>query len=1191
MNKTLLSLFKGKLFLIFFVLISSVSFSQTTLFQFDFESNTGTAIPNIDNIIGSPAFGLSGVASPSYTNASPCQGTYMVTGSNWNTGDYYRFTANTTGFGAMTFSFCNRTSNIDIGTFLVKVSSDGGVNWDTVLGAFTPTTVNNTLTTVTFPITSDNAAEVLIEITKLDKANKVDRTFIIDNATLKGYPIPTITSFNPTTVCPGESINIAGTNFAGATGVSINNLAVASYTVNSSTSITAILLSGNTSGIVKVSNVYGKGASGSSLVVNAVPTITVSPTVASLCANTVQVLSATTAASVTAIIGTGTLTNTANADTATDYPAPYGAWYENVKQQYLILASELTSSGLGNGSVINSLTFDVTTLGTSGIHTAYTISMGNTPQSSITTWENGLTTVFGPTNYQPVNGANTHNFTTSFVWDGISNIVIQICHTNDDKNSGNKYTVNAQSKYSTTTFNSSLTYRVDNTDGCGSSTISYTEAQRPNMRFTTAAPTVAWSPITNLFTDALATTPYLGNNLATVYAKPTATIIYSAKVTSANACSNSVTSNLTVTGIPTAPIVILKKQPDCITSTGSVQLTGLPATGSWTIIPNPATAGLTGLTGSGIDNTIVGGLTANTSYTFTVSSGACPSGTSTSTMINPVVTTTYNGTSWSSVPDLTKIGIYTTSGNLSANVDLCSCTVSTGVNIKVLTGVVVKIQDKLSVNGSLTFEDGSSLVQINDAAVNTGIITYKRTTTTQIDNFDYTYWSSPVSAQKLIDVSPNTSLDKFYSFNLAANDWYQENPNNNMINGIGYIIRGPQTYVAPAPPNFYQAPFKGIPNNGAVTVTIPPTAAALEASALLGNPYPSALNADLFLISNMTTALEGTLYFWTHNTNIGAGLANLGSGAYAYTSDDYATYNLTGGAATGIGTPAAGINNSVPNGKIASGQAFFAGIKPAGGIVAYNNSMRLSTAGVILDNSQFFKLNNSKAEVNSFLEKDRVWLNLYNSQGAFKQTLVGYITGATNEYDNGYDGETFDGNEFVDFYSVNQDKNLVIQGRALPFDVDDEVPIGYKTTIAGDFTIAIAQTDGLLVGKDVFLEDKITKSVKNLKGAVYNFNTGAGTFNDRFVLKYSNKTLANESFETLNNTVLVSVRNKIFKINSYSEKIENVQVYDLLGKSIYKNGKVDANEVTISTIISNQQVLLIKIKLINGQIVTRKVIY
>jgi hypothetical protein len=30
------------------------------------------------------------------------------------------------------------------------------------------------------------------------------------------------------------------------------------------------------------------------------------------------------------------------------------------------------------------------------------------------------------------------------------------------------------------------------------------------------------------------------------------------------------------------------------------------------------------------------------------------------------------------------------------------------------------------------------------------------------------------------------------------------------------------------------------------------------------------------------------------------------------------------------------------------------------------------------------------------------WLNLTNTQGAFKQTLIGYITGATNEYDNVY---------------------------------------------------------------------------------------------------------------------------------------------------------------------------------------------
>jgi hypothetical protein len=64
--------------------------------------------------------------------------------------------------------------------------------------------------------------------------------------------------------------------------------------------------------------------------------------------------------------------------------------------------------------------------------------------------------------------------------------------------------------------------------------------------------------------------------------------------------------------------------------------------------------------------------------------------------------------------------------------------------------------------------------------------------------------------------------------------------------------------------------------------------------------------------------------------------------------------------------------------------------------------------------SQFFRTaKNSKTA--SVVEQNRVWLNLFNNEGAFKQALVGYVTGATNNFDNGYDGETYDANEFVDF--------------------------------------------------------------------------------------------------------------------------------------------------------------------------------
>jgi hypothetical protein len=56
--------------------------------------------------------------------------------------------------------------------------------------------------------------------------------------------------------------------------------------------------------------------------------------------------------------------------------------------------------------------------------------------------------------------------------------------------------------------------------------------------------------------------------------------------------------------------------------------------------------------------------------------------------------------------------------------------------------------------------------------------------------------------------------------------------------------------------------------------------------------------------------------------------------------------------------------------------------------------------------------------------------------------------------------------------SINKDKNFVIQGRALPFD-NDKVPLGYKTTIVGEFKIAIDEADGFLVNKKIFLEDKL----------------------------------------------------------------------------------------------------------------------
>lgn len=561
------------------------------------------------------------------------------------------------------------------------------------------------------------------------------------------------------------------------------------------------------------------------------------------------------------------------------------------------------------------------------------------------------------------------------------------------------------------------------------------------------------------------------------------------------------------------------------------------------------------------------------------------------------VTNTWNGSAWSNgTPNSTQKIVF--SGNYPPAVDLdadiitgCSCIVTGGIAVTIKSGKTLAITNEVKVLGTLTFENNASLVQVNNVT-NVGKITYKRATTT-IREFDFTYWSSPVAGQNLLAVSPTSKLDKFFYFDAAANDWVQETPSTTTMDiGKGYIIRGVPLPTPPAP-GFYQAPFYGVPNNGDIPITV----TGGETSNLIGNPYPSAIYADQFLFDNQSS-IDGTIYFWTHNTPIAIGTPDPGTGAWAYSGNDYASYSLTGGVGTGSGigstipgTPPTENVSNRPTGKIAAGQSFFTTSTAAGGPVKFTNAMRVDGSGNPLDNSNFYRTKNSKSKKVSAIEKNRVWLNLTNKQGAFKQTLVGYITGASNSWDKLYDGESFDGNDFLDFYSINDEKNLTIQGRALPFDENDEIPLGYRIAVEGTFTINIGETDGLLANQAIFLEDKLTNTVFDLKTGNYTFNTAAGTFDDRFVLRYTSKTLGTNDLEISSNKVLVSIKNKQIKIDSFAETIDGVAIYDVAGRQIYQKNKVNSNELSIPNFVSSHQILIVKTTLQNGKTVSNKIVY
>jgi hypothetical protein len=560
---------------------------------------------------------------------------------------------------------------------------------------------------------------------------------------------------------------------------------------------------------------------------------------------------------------------------------------------------------------------------------------------------------------------------------------------------------------------------------------------------------------------------------------------------------------------PTTQLVLDNISIDCITPVITPSTTTVCGSNTIVTLTGSVTSGFTWATSAGTlysdaaatipyvaltnTTTVYFRTSANATITVTGINGGC---SKTATQNITMNSTTWNGTAWSNgTPSSTVQAIFNgnyASNNLVSpgNLNACSVIVQSGTAL-FKAGHSLIVQSTVVVSGgTLTFEDTASLVQVanvtNGVGVvnggNSGNITYLRNTA-PMTLYDYTYWSSPVSPQTLSALSPSTPTSRYYSYNATTSAWTSVPASTNMTAGTGYIVRAPSTFST-VTPQVYNGSFSGVPNSGSITTPI----VGANKYNLIGNPYPSAINADLFLSNAANnTVVDATIYLWTHNTPITNNV---------YTANDYAVYNYLGGTGT-TAAPNSGLNTSVPNGKIASGQSFF--IKGlTSGNATFLNSMRVTGS-----NNQFFKTSNTNTINNGIA--GRIWLDISNDQGAYKQALIGYAQQASLGLDRGYDGEYFNFGGGISLYSIAATTNLAIQGRPTPFSNTDEVPLGFSVAAAGTFTINLSNVDGLFTSQNIYLKDKLLNTTVNLKQGAYTFTSDLGVFNDRFVVVYRNK--------------------------------------------------------------------------------------
>ncbi len=474
--------------------------------------------------------------------------------------------------------------------------------------------------------------------------------------------------------------------------------------------------------------------------------------------------------------------------------------------------------------------------------------------------------------------------------------------------------------------------------------------------------------------------------------------------------------------------------------------------------------------------------------------------------------------------------------------------------------------DIINTSGNaLIIANGGNLVQLNNvdnatANTNDGNIQMTRTSRA-LDAEDYIYWGSPV----MEDVSGQ--IPSFYD---ASFMWDVDGTMDGVWNGITSTVpgRGFITRVASGSEGIRNFDFTGKPNNGFVYVDGVNWNGGTDQTGntiLLANPYPSAIDGAQFVADNAT--INGTLYFWTAITPMFEG---------EYNTDDYATWNLTGYTAP---NDLSGTSDLEPTGNIGAGQGFFAEMN-ADGPIEFNNDMRVRTTG---DNMQFFR--------SGIVERHRIWLRITNANNAYRQALVGYVEGATNAIDRLYDGNSITSNE-INLYSLENNKKLAIQGRALPFINTDIVPLGYMITTPGEYAIAIDKLDGLFLdGQDIYLEDLLLNVTHHLSTSSYTFTTESGTFENRFLLRYTNAPLGVDPINELDNQVTVAVKDQLLKIKTAMESIQSITVFDLLGRKVFDKNDLNTTEFYAEDIVLNQQALIVKITLTNGQTVTRKIVY
>ena len=460
----------------------------------------------------------------------------------------------------------------------------------------------------------------------------------------------------------------------------------------------------------------------------------------------------------------------------------------------------------------------------------------------------------------------------------------------------------------------------------------------------------------------------------------------------------------------------------------------------------------------------------------------------------------------------------------------------------------------------------SQLLQDDDSVVDySGSGRLERDQQGTASTFNYNYWASPVSADGvnyqigsvLYDGNQNVQWTSGLNGNASTTPitlsrrWlylYENYPENNYASwnsidentpisvGLGYIAKGPGSSDA-----IQNYRFKGQPNNGTYTTPINP-----GNEALVGNPYPSAIDAQQFIMDN-SESIQGTLYFWIHyDTNT--------THVYRDYQGGYASYNMTGGneAVSPPEISDQGSSSKIPERYVPVGQGFFVVSDADGGNVTFNNGQRLFVKEAVTganDNGSVFMRNPTSPPSDPV---KRIRLNFYGPEGAKRPLLLGFAGDdrASDGFDYGYDAINTEYLPSDAGWSIN-DASYIIQGVG-DFEESKSYPLNVKTAISGSVTFELQALENFENPVEVYLYDALLDSAFPINDSSLEMDLEAGDYQNRFFIIFqpNNSLSIDDSKQNITDVrYLIDSKDILIRMNPNLDATKGI-LYNNLGQEV-----------------------------------------